>query len=163
MKLQNEILKALEKHVLNGGHGRFTYMKTTGVNDLFNIGITDGHFIKFYHKDLFFINADLDYFGNTPFDASKILNEIENALPLNYSLEFTANIHGKKETLIELSFGDGEKMYINSKYAKYFENKRYSFTDYNFYAVSKKSPVFIKQYGEIIGLILPINYNRGDN
>lgn len=157
MKLQQDILKEQEKHEKRGGWS--TYFLTTGSDDYLDAGISNGHFIKFYNAKYIYLNFNNLSTARGPefvFDTKEILKGRDDAYLLTLTDTYKKYNDGKNEARC-LTFPDGTKTWINTAFEKYFNlSKNLQFSDFSFYAVNKKTPVFIESRDRVYGLILPL-------
>lgn len=151
MKLQNEILKAIEKYENN--NGGFVYRYTTGIDDYYNMGVCCGQFIKFYNDKHFYVNfkeiTSPDPVNAKMFTTYRDDSNIKEFKPTGAT--FTENKH----TLIELMNGN-DKIYLDEKYVNYFTSKYIKVSDLTFYSIGKKAPVYIEIDSQLRGLIMPV-------
>lgn len=162
MLLQKDILKMIDKKENSIKYVRFEYFKTTAPeNSYFNMGISNGHFIKFYNDKHFFINIDEISERSQAFDVNGIISN-ENLRELRPTNErINISVSGKAKTLIKFTFCDnGENLYCDEKYINYFITKYIRLDTYKFYALNGRNPLFLKLDNDINGIILPVNHNE---
>lgn len=161
-ELQAEIMKDAYKRNAMIGKGGFSWMYAKDAEG--NLLISKGHAIGVIPANMVFIDSEtvfkdrqpmkglLDYMKEIPEDASLITNT-------NVIVRITPSSHNKKGELEVLqNEKTGEKIYINPSIAKHLDLK-----DCTLYGTTAKKAIYVMYAGEMIGLILPVNYNREEN
>lgn len=148
MKIQTEIMKLAEKHIVNRKNFMCPYFED---DKLFYL-CPDGKYIIGIPHYLFFLDKNKIWEGAEPFKGNEFLKESENASPVTDThttiTQDGLNLH--KFTR------DDVNIYVNEKYLNYFE------PDARFTGTGSKNPLFVYEGDILVGAILPVYVKEGE-
>lgn len=154
LKIQQEIMKNGEKRLNNSTSATIHWFTVNFTNSEDFVNVSEGHFIVCIPKSHFFLDRNNDYlFPRKPADGK-----------LTMSGAYKSDVSEVRDTHIVEVLSDGkalhkfegkdEDIYINEAYLKNYFNLK---ADLKFYGTDRKSPVYIWQNGDLIGVVLPVN------
>jgi hypothetical protein len=112
------------------------------------VGIIEDGTVVYLIKEKDFV-IDLSKWENTaPISIKNITKEADNAKYAQMTYERRV-IPGTKETIARIA-NDTEHAWVNEKYLKMFDR------DANFQIINRKSPVFVYENIELVGVVLPV-------
>ena len=113
--------------------------------------ISDGHFVAIIPRNLCVVRCDMPDGRHITPDAFRKYTEGAGDLQQAHDTMERRTLPDKKTMVVVLQIGDGETMWINEKYYKYFSDMSVTL-----WATTPNAPVIVKWGDEVIGVILPI-------
>lgn len=117
------------------------------------IAVTDNSMVAFIPKDQMFIQTHAEPFDLKPFlkqfdDGDYVLSKASHMVP------YKTSTMRKTINTWKLTVEDSERYaWVDEKYMKYFD--KYA----DFYVQDSRTPIFVMEYGNVVGMILPVNRN----
>lgn len=151
MKFQQNLLKAADAR--DGcRHKPFNYFYSE-TNDKIYI-CPQGHYFVIIPKTQFYLDKEQVFKNIAPLKNMKsFLNPDNSQVAIDthtiIAIESKMKLH---EFVI-----DDESIFVDERLLKYFELEKSTFKGTN-----RKSPIFIYEYEELVGAVLPVNYKKGD-
>lgn len=112
--------------------------------------ISNGHFVAAMPKKLCGVNCEMEGFSRLAPDGFKKIIDV-NIYDLTELLDTNTTMKMDKDNIKMLKNADGEDIWINDKYARYFEDMQIKY-----FGTTPRNMVYVVALGEIVGCILPI-------
>ncbi len=151
LKLQTDILKALDKEKTRNIVSPYRYALYRSVEDLNYVIIFNTYSAIYIRSDLFFL--DLDKVSSTPVMYRDHFFNEDKAIP-TVTEGLTKPVLGTKKRLQIFTNVNGE-IVVDTDLLKYFDLKNATFK-----GTDGKSPVFIYEDDILVGVVLPVVQKR---
>lgn len=151
-KIQSLILKAAIRKIETEKETPWivSYSEEDGV-----VYVTEGHFIMSIPERKFVLDVDLlGEIGKRPCEPKtfKGFYSMESDAKAAYKTNEIRKVD--KGEVVKIESEDGSvHAWIDRNFLKFFEDDE----DTNFTVINRKSPVFVYEFGELVGAILPVN------
>ncbi len=114
--------------------------------------ISDGHFVAAMPRDMCAIKCDIPKHIRCTADVLNKMIDV-NIYDFQELLDTNTTLKVDRDNIKMLKNADGEDIWINEKYAKYFSDM-----NIKYYGSTPRNMVYVVALGEIVGCILPINH-----
>ena len=149
LKIQQELVKAAFTRDYKNKRAEMLY----GVTGDYVVVVPDGYTLYKIPKAFFYLDPETVFEGRKNERIERFLDDSNAMSATDTHASIVETKTGKKRTLHKFILEDGKPAYIDEKFLKCFDLDISTFK-----AVSPISPLFIYEYGEMVGLVLPVRY-----
>lgn len=148
LKLQTTLLK--EAHKRDERSKQFDWHYATSED---NVYITDAFFAICIPKDAFYLDVERVFRKQTPMSSMPSL--FEKAQDAKKAIR-TGTLEKVDKRTLELFKVGEEDVWADTKLLDWFDNDEYV----TYMGTDYKSPIYILEDGDVVGLVLPVNRNK---
>lgn len=150
LKIQQDLLKAVEARETKGKSFIYPYFET---NDKIFI-CPEGHFFVAIPKFRFYLDKKMVFKEQSPVNGEKVINADGLQTAIDTHTTQSINVYSEKMKLHKFTIGD-EAVFVNEVRLKYFDLKNSTFKGTN-----RKSPIYIYEDEELVGIVLAVNHKE---
>ena len=146
LKIQWDLLKAADARDCKGKRFDFPWFET---DDKIFV-CSQGHYFIAIPKCMFYLDKER-VFDRKPYQNGEKFLDVDNlSLAYNTHTLIEGEVRGKKTKFHKFAIGE-ESVYLDENNLKYFDLE-----DSTYKGMDKKTPIYIFELGELVGIVLPI-------
>lgn len=115
-----------------------------------------GHFVVAILKIQFYLDKEQIFRNQLPINGKSFVNPDGLQTATDTHTTQKVSVFGKKMNLHKFTVGD-EAVFIDEDKLKYFD-----LTDSTFKGTNRKSPIYIYEGKELVGMVFPVNHKEGE-